>query len=45
MLTDPRFAGRTISTIAFDCGFNHLSHFNRAFRTRFAASPSEIRAA
>jgi len=44
MLTDMRHADRAISTIAFDCGFHHLSYFNRAFRTRFAASPSDIRA-
>jgi AraC-like DNA-binding protein len=43
MLTDARFAGRPISAIAFDCGFNHLSHFNRAFRARFGVSPSDIR--
>jgi AraC-like DNA-binding protein len=34
----------TISTIAFDCGFGDLSHFNKAFRQRFGATPSDIRA-
>lgn len=33
-----------ISKIAFSCGFNDLSHFNKSFRTRFGASPSEWRA-
>jgi AraC-like DNA-binding protein len=33
----------TISTIAFDVGFNHLSHFNRAYRERFAKTPSQER--
>ena len=36
---------RTISAIAFDCGFGDLSHFNKAFRQRFGATPSDIRAA
>jgi AraC-like DNA-binding protein len=44
MLTDVRHADRAVSTIAFDTGFNHLSYFNRAFRARFGASPSDIRA-
>jgi AraC-like DNA-binding protein len=43
MLIERRFAERAISTIAFDCGFQHLSYFNRAFRTRFGASPSDMR--
>jgi AraC-like DNA-binding protein len=45
MLKDPHFAGHTISTIAFDCGFSDLSHFNRTFRRAFRATPSDIRAA
>jgi AraC-like DNA-binding protein len=42
-LTDQRFAGRSISTIAFDSGFSDLSSFNRAFRRRFGMTPSEVR--
>jgi AraC-like DNA-binding protein len=34
-----------VSAIAFDAGFNDLSHFNRAFRQRFGVTPSEIKAA
>lgn len=45
MLTGPRFADRTIGSIAFDVGFNDLSYFNRAFRRRFGATPSDVRAA
>ena len=45
MLTDWRFAGWTITTIAFEAGFGDLSYFNRAFRRLYAASPSEVRAA
>jgi AraC-like DNA-binding protein len=37
--------GRTISAVAFDCGFGDLSHFNKAFRQRFGLTPSDIRAA
>jgi AraC-like DNA-binding protein len=29
--------GGRISDIAFDCGFNDLSYFNRCFRRRFDA--------
>jgi AraC-like DNA-binding protein len=43
MLTDPRFASLRISTIAFEVGFGDLSHFNRTFRKRFGATPSELR--
>jgi AraC-like DNA-binding protein len=44
MLTDPRFAGRSITSVAFDSGFGDVSYFNRSFRRRFGATPSEIRA-
>jgi AraC-like DNA-binding protein len=44
MLTDPRFAGRSITSVAFDAGFSDVSYFNRSFRRRFGATPSEIRA-
>jgi AraC-like DNA-binding protein len=43
MLTDPRFAGRSISALAFDTGFGDLSYFNREFRRRYHATPSEVR--
>jgi AraC-like DNA-binding protein len=44
MLKDARFCDRAISAIAFDSGFGDLSYFNRTFRQRFDASPSEMRA-
>jgi AraC-like DNA-binding protein len=44
MLTDPRCSGRAISAIAFDAGFSDLSHFNRTFRRRYGATPSDVRA-
>jgi AraC-like DNA-binding protein len=45
MLRDPRHAGRPVSAIAFACGFGDLSYFNRAFRRRFGATPSDVREA
>jgi AraC-like DNA-binding protein len=42
-LSDPRFAGRPVSTIAFESGFGDLSYFNHAFRRRYGATPSEVR--
>ncbi|MDR3468182.1 MAG: helix-turn-helix transcriptional regulator [Xanthobacteraceae bacterium] len=45
MLTDPQYDQRAIGAIAFDVGFGDLSYFNRVFRQRFGATPSEIRAA
>jgi AraC-like DNA-binding protein len=45
MLTGPRSGDRTIGSIAFDVGFNDLSYFNRTFRRRFGATPSDVRAA
>jgi AraC-like DNA-binding protein len=42
-LSDPRFADRAISAIAYEAGFGDLSYFNHAFRRRFGASPSEVR--
>ena len=44
MLRDSRFTGRTISSIAYETGFGDLSYFNRTFRRRFGATPSDIRA-
>jgi len=45
MLSDPRHHQRPIGAIAFDSGFGDLSYFNRVFRQRFGATPTEIRAA
>jgi AraC-like DNA-binding protein len=44
MLTDPRLSEQQIKTIAFDAGFAYLSQFTSAFRSRFGASASEVRA-
>jgi AraC-like DNA-binding protein len=45
MLRDALLLTRTITSIAYDVGFGDLSHFNRAFRRRYGATPSDIRAA
>ena len=42
-LRDPFQQTRTISEIAYSCGFNDLSHFNKTFRARFGMSPREWR--
>jgi AraC-like DNA-binding protein len=39
-LQDPRYASRTISSIANNVGFGDLSYFNRTFRRRYAFAPS-----
>jgi AraC-like DNA-binding protein len=45
MLRDPRYFKQTISSIAFECGFGDLSYFNRAFRRRYGATPTDVREA
>jgi AraC-like DNA-binding protein len=45
MLGSPRYSEHSISSIAFAAGFGDLSHFNRSFRSRFGASPTEVRLA
>ena len=42
ILTDLRFADRSITSVAFDAGFGDLSYFNRAFRRCYGGTPSEI---
>jgi AraC-like DNA-binding protein len=44
LLTDPRFADRSITSVALDAGFGDLSYFNRAFRRCYGSTPSEVRA-
>lgn len=42
-LSDPSCTDHRISDIAFEAGFNDLSYFNRTFRHRYGATPSDIR--
>jgi AraC-like DNA-binding protein len=32
-----------VSDIAYACGFSEVSYFNRCFRRRFGASPTQMR--
>ncbi|WP_245417337.1 AraC family transcriptional regulator [Aminobacter sp. AP02] len=43
MLADPVWACRSITDIAYEAGFNDLSYFNRAFRKRYDATPTDVR--
>jgi AraC-like DNA-binding protein len=45
MLADPRHDRVKVSDIALACGFNEVSYFNRCFRRRFGASPTQLRGA
>ena len=45
LLAAPGNATRPISAIALEAGFGDLSYFNRSFRRRYGATPSEIRGA
>jgi AraC-like DNA-binding protein len=42
-LLDPAQAHATVSQIAYSTGFNNMSHFSRAFRTKFGVSPTTCR--
>lgn len=42
-LADPCHQMRSISQIAFDCGFSNMSHFSRVFREQFGMSPRQYR--
>jgi AraC-like DNA-binding protein len=44
MLSDPRLGKRPVSAIAYDVGFRDLSYFNRTFRRRYGATPTDVRA-
>ncbi len=44
LLRDPMQSTKSISSIVYEAGFGDLSHFNRAFRRRYGATPSDVRA-
>ena len=43
LLCDPHVSDRRVSSIAYECGFRDISHFNRMFRRRYGLTPSEAR--
>ena len=43
MLARPRHDALKVSQIAYASGFNDISYFNRCFRRRFGASPTQYR--
>jgi AraC-like DNA-binding protein len=45
LLTEPRYSAGKICDIALAVGFGDISTFNREFRRRFNATPSDVRAA
>jgi AraC-like DNA-binding protein len=45
LLADPASNARTITDIAFHAGFGNLTHFGRAFKARYAATPRDYRRA
>jgi AraC-like DNA-binding protein len=42
-LAEPRFAGRSVSQIAFGAGFADPAHFSRTFRRSFQCTPTQWR--
>jgi AraC-like DNA-binding protein len=44
ILRSPLYDRCKVSVIAFELGFNDLSYFNRTFRRRYGATPSDVRA-
>lgn len=42
-LTSTRSNGHSVMEIALDAGFTDVSHFNRMFKRRYGATPSEVR--
>ena len=43
LLAMPEASHRSITEIAFACGFNDSAHFSRAFAARFDTTPSQWR--
>lgn len=45
LLTNPRYAGWSITDVALEAGFGDISHFNRLFKQRYQMTPSDMRGA
>jgi AraC-like DNA-binding protein len=42
-LLSPQFSSESVTSIALNCGFLHLSRFAAEYKARFNESPSETR--
>lgn len=42
-LSGPDFAGRSVESVAYACGFRDPAHFHRAFKRRFGLPPGQVR--
>lgn len=42
-LRDPALVNQSMSALAYDCGFNDMTHFSKAFSKKYGQSPSEYR--
>lgn len=45
LIANPLWRGRTLSSIAFSCGFSSAAHFSRVFHARHGMSPRQYREA
>ncbi|HEY7458682.1 MAG TPA: helix-turn-helix transcriptional regulator [Xanthobacteraceae bacterium] len=43
MLADPRYVTWTVTDVALEAGFGDVSYFNRRFRRRYGARPTDVR--
>ena len=43
LLSSPIYASRTITSIAYACGFSSCSHFSNVFKMSFGETPSDFR--
>jgi len=43
-LSDPNLRHKSITEVAFSCGFNDAAHFSRSFLNAYGVTPSEFRA-
>ena len=43
MLTSPRYATWSVTSIALEAGFGDVSYFNRRFKRRFLMTPTDVR--
>jgi len=44
LLADPAHAHLLVASIAYEAGFSDLAAFNRLFKQRYGATPTQVRA-